>query len=56
MTCALVALTAAAHPRVSGENDFFVVLLTDNWGSSPRERGKPVGDLPGEGMRGLIPA
>ena len=25
-------------------------------GSSPRERGKPVGDLPAEGMRGLIPA
>ena len=50
------AITAAAHPRVSGENPQSPVSTLGREGSSPRERGKRY-NLGADGADGgLIPA
>ena|GEM_PF-3660437 len=46
----------SAHPRVSGENDLFLVSKGDTPGSSPRERGKRTELKLGKPIIGLIPA
>ena len=45
-----------AHPRVSGENISESLSESLHQGSSPRERGKPVGFTHTQPNRGLIPA
>ena len=45
-----------AHPRVSGENLSAFALMRPIIGSSPRERGKPVGLLASPARIRLIPA
>ena len=46
----------AAHPRACGENRPRLKARTIAPGSSPRMRGKRVGDFAGFGVDGLIPA
>ena len=48
--------TQTAHPRVCGENDFWVIPESRNGGSSPRVRGKPSRSLFITLLPGLIPA
>ena len=50
------AITAAAHPRVSGENLLPVVDVKVCLGSSPRERGKLVKGKKRPHKKRLIPA
>ena len=45
-----------AHPRVCGENATEVEDVLDQWGSSPRVRGKPCFRRARRGPHGLIPA
>ena len=45
-----------AHPRVGGENDFDIERLAGVLGSSPRGRGKRLGQEEVAGVEGLIPA
>ena len=44
------------HPRSRGENDFLVVDLGGEAGSSPLTRGKPRSPLHAAFARGIIPA
>ena len=46
----------AAHPRVCGENAMVCPISTSNRGSSPRVRGKRLGQEHVAGGEGLIPA
>ena len=50
------AITAAAHPRVSGENSDFLTNGDMCEGSSPRERGKRSSRERGSWPERLIPA
>ena len=45
-----------AHPRVCGENTFSAVHGEHPHGSSPRVRGKQIGEFSGAGLVRLIPA
>ena len=45
-----------AHPRVCGENIRDLAPVFQNIGSSPRVRGKPLGNRVPGGIFGLIPA
>ena len=45
-----------AHPRVGGENVDRQRETAEEWGSSPRGRGKPLAYTEADDARGLIPA
>ena len=46
----------SAHPHACGENQEFSILQVARLGSSPRVRGKPLGEHAAPGWDGLIPA
>ena len=51
-----LGMCLAAHPRVSGENVFYIAGVDMRRGSSPRERGKLITGVFKLFTAGLIPA
>ena len=52
----IIVIVPGAHPRVSGENSLIMSGPGVDWGSSPRERGKPNQLALNKPFVGLIPA